>query len=538
MGEEPRLSGIFDAPTAAEVKRALRARASDRLGALDDPQLYGLLSEAVYLERRRLSSGDTAAEGEAEAVEALARALHQGRIDQERAALALVEQYTGEVHNRFSPRTYNFATSILPGTLTRLLTFTERPSQLVGGDFDPNSRIKVSGPIDALRELSKTHTLIVAPTHLSNMDSPLIGYALYQAGLPPVVYGAGLNLFENPLMAFFMSRLGAYTVDRRKKHSLYKDVLKDYSTEVISRRCHSLFFPGGTRSRSGKLETKLKKGLLGTGLGAWQEGLASGRENPEVLVVPCVLSCSLVLEAETLIEESLKEEGKQRYIISDDEFADSRAVANFGRKVLNLDASVHVRFCPPLDVFGNPVDDAGRSLDQRGEVIDRRGYVTDASGHVVRDEQRDHVYTTGLARAIERAYRRDNTALSTHVTAFAAWNLLRAGHPRLDVFQTALLGPSERNLRFSALLAAMERAIAGLKRREAEGQLRTALPSGGARGALFEAVARFGSFHNRRAVELRGEDLAVIDPKLALYYSNRLVGYGLEAEVQHQGGTP
>ena len=24
----------------------------------------------------------------------------------------------------------------------------------------------------------------------------------------------------------------------------------------------------------------------------------------------------------------------------------------------------------------------------------------------------------------------------------------------------------------------------------------------------------------------------------ALYYSNRLVGYGLEAEVQHQGGTP
>ena len=532
------MSGIFDAPTAAEVKGALRRRAGDRLRALSDSQLYSLLAEAVYLERRRVSMGDIPAEGEVELIDALARALPNRRGEQEQAALALVEQYTGEVHNRFSPRTYNFATSILPATLTRLLTFTERPSELIGGNFDPNSRIKVSGPLDTLRALAKTHTLIVAPTHVSNMDSPLIGYALYEAGLPPVVYGAGLNLFENPLMAFFMSRLGAYTVDRRKKHGLYKDVLKDYSTEVLSRRCHSLFFPGGTRSRSGKIETKLKKGLLGTGLSAWQEGLATGREHPEILVVPCVLSCSLVLEAETLIEESLKEEGKQRYIISDDEFADTRAVANFGRKVLNLDASVHVRFCAPLDVFGNPVDDAGRSLDRHGEIIDRRGYVTEADGRVVRDEQRDHVYTTGLAGAIERSYSQNNTALATHVTAFAAWNLLRASHPRMDVFQTALLGPSERNLKLSALLAAMERAITGLKQREAAGRLRTALPTGGARGAMYEAVARFASFHNRRAVEITGDDLVWVDPMLALYYSNRLVGYGLEAEVQHQGGTP
>lgn len=525
------MSGIFDAPTAAEVKAALRQRAGARLGALKDAQLYGLLAEAVYLERRRFAAGDAPAEGEGESIEALARALHHGRSDQEQAALSLVEQYTGEVHNRFSPRTYNFATTILPGTLTRLFTFTERPSHWVGGDFDPNSRIKVSGPLDTLRELAKTHTFIVAPTHVSNMDSPLIGYALYEAGLPPVVYGAGLNLFENPLMAFFMSRLGAYTVDRRKKHTLYKDVLKDYSIEVLSRRCHSLFFPGGTRSRSGKIETKLKKGLLGTGLSAWQEGLIAGRPNPEILVVPCVLSCSLVLEAETLIEESLKEEGRQRYIISDDEFSDSRAVASFMRKVLNLDAAVHVRFSAPMDVFGNPVDAQGHSLDARGERIDRVGYVSEPDGRIVRDEQRDHVYTAGLASAIERAYLRDNTALSTHVTAFAAWNLLRAGHPRLDIYQTALLGPGERSLKRADLLAAMERTIHGLRQREQAGKLRTSLPAGSASEVLYEATARFASFHNRRAVELRGDEGVTVDPKLALYYSNRLVGYGLEPEV-------
>lgn len=503
---------------------------------MTDAGLLAYLAEAVYLERRRWSAGDSPGPGEGEAMDALARTLHQGRAERERAALALVSLYTAEVHNRFSPRTYEFATRVLPGALTRLLTASQ-PTDLLAADFDPQSRIVVSGPLDKLRRLSERHTFVVTPTHVSNLDSPLIGYALYAAGLPPVVYGAGLNLFSNPLMAFFMSRLGAYTVDRRKKHGLYKDVLKDYSIETISRRCHSLFFPGGTRSRSGRIETRLKKGLLGTGLTAWQEGLASGRAAPEVLVVPCVLSCSLVLEAETLIEESLKEEGRQRYIISDDEFADGRAVASFARRVLNLDASLYVRFSEPLDLLGNPVDDEGRSLDARGEPFDRRGYVTDRDGAVVRDEQRDHVYTQALAAAIERSFLRDNTALSTHVAAFSAWNLLRAAHPALDLYQVALLAPSERVLPLAGLLSSMERVCERLAALAQAARVRTALPAGGARAVLEEAVLRFASFHTRRALAHHGADAVIVDPKLALYYSNRLVGYGLEAEPARGGGA-
>ncbi len=531
------MTGIFDTPSHDLVSRSLRERAAARLSVLSDDRLFGMLAEAVYLERRRFAQGDVPAEGEQEGIEALARALHQGRAEQERAALDLVTLYANEVHNRFSPRTYTFATRFLPGLLTRVLTASQ-PMDIFGADFDPQSRIVVSGPIDALRGLSETRTFIVAPTHVSNLDSPLLGYALYAAGLPPVVYGAGLNLFSNPAMAFFMSRLGAYTVDRRKKHGIYKEVLKDYSIEVLSRRCHSLFFPGGTRSRSGRIETKLKKGLLGTGLTAWQEGLARGRPNPDVAIVPCVLSCSLVLEAETLIEESLKEEGRQRYIISDDEFADSRAVASFGRRVLAMDASVHVRFSEPLDVFGNRLDEDGNSLDARGTIIDPRGYVTDHEGKVVRDEQRDHVYTEALARSIERSYLADNTALATHVAAFAAWNLLRAGHPRLDLFQTALLAPAERNLGAAALLSAMERVITRIEQLASESRIRHALPSGGALAVLEEALARFASYHTRRALARSGTDLVTVDPKLALYYANRLVGYGLEAQVSSRGGSP
>ena len=43
------------------------------------------------------------------------------------------------------------------------------------------------------------------------MDSLVLGYAIYRLGLPPVIYGAGLN-FSN-LLVGFMHNLGAYTVD-------------------------------------------------------------------------------------------------------------------------------------------------------------------------------------------------------------------------------------------------------------------------------------------------------------------------------------
>ena len=40
-----------------------------------------------------------------------------------------------------------------------------------------------------------------------------------------------------------------------------------------------------------------------------------------MFIVPATLSFQLVLEAETLIDDFLKEVGKSRYIITDDEFA-------------------------------------------------------------------------------------------------------------------------------------------------------------------------------------------------------------------------
>ncbi len=506
-------SALFDSPSDEVIAHALIGRARTRLAAVPDAAIADLLADTVFHERKRLDA-DGGDEAYAAAIDAAATSLRDmRRSDMDAALHSLVGSYGREIHNPFSPRMYRFATRILPGALTRLLS-ASRGRDLVFGDFDPASRIRLTGTVERLRKLSEKATLILAPTHVSNLDSPLIGYALYATGLPPFAYGAGLNLFSNPAMAFFMQRLGAYTVDRRKRNRLYKDTLKDYSVEILRRGCHSLFFPGGTRSRSGRLERQLKKGLLGTGLAAWQENLADGRPNPDVFIVPCTLSIGLVLEAETLINDALAEEGKQRYIITDDEFSDSRAVASFMRRILRLDAAVHAVFGEPMDIAGNPIDEEGRSLDPRGNPVDRRGYVCDRNGNVVADEQRDHVYTQRVAERLSDAYHRDFVVQPTHLASWAAWEALRARHPGFDTWRLVRLHPSARVVDRAAVLANIERggkAVAHLRRVGPET----------AEGVLDEAIVRFASFHKKRAIENVNGALR-LDPELVLYYRNRL----------------
>ena len=506
---------LYHSPPAREVADALEARLRRRLTTLADSAVADLVADSVFYERKRLER-DEAAPAYVEALESAAQALRsQSRQAMESAAYQMVRDYAEEIHNPFSVRTYRFATRLLPGTLTRLLSAT-KPRDLFTRDFDPASRMRLSGPIDRIRKLSETATLILAPTHVSNLDSPLIGYALYAAKLPPFAYGAGLNLFSNPAMGFFMHRLGAYTVDRRKKNRLYKDTLKDYSTEIIGRGHHSLFFPGGTRSRSGRLESNLKKGLLGTGLAAWQESLATGKPR-DVYVVPCTLSMGLVLEAATLIADSLAEAGKQRYIISDDEFAQPRTIANFVRRVMRLDSAVHVVFGEPMDVMGNLVDETGQSLDPRGAVIDRRGYVCNSSGEVVADEQRDHLYTERVATRLCDAYARDFVAQSTHLVAWAAWEALRSVYPGFDTWRLVRLHPDQAVVERVAVAKRVEEALPRLHGH------RSAMPAT-VPGILDEAVTRLASYHRRRALHPAGPTYR-LTPELILYYRNRMVAW-------------
>lgn len=531
-GQGSQATALFDAPSVEVIAGALVTRARRRLAATSDAALAELLADTVFHERKRLDESRSDSESDkqyATRVEAAAHSLRDMQRDQMQGALLhLVDSYAREIHNPFSPRTYSFATRVMPPTLTRLLSASRGRDLLLSplsrGSIDPASRIAIAGPLEHIAELTRRGTVILAPTHVSNLDSPLMGYALYAAGLPPFAYGAGLNLFSNPAMGFFMRRLGAYTVDRRKRNALYKDTLKDYSIEVLRRRCHSLFFPGGTRSRSGRIESHLKKGLLGTGLAAWQENLAAGTPNGEVFVVPCTLSIGVVLEAESLIADALADEGKQRYIIMDDEFSQARTVAAFVRQLLRLDARVHVTFGQPLDVMGNRVDPQMRSLDPHGEPIDRRGYVTDRDGKVVVDEQRDYLYTERLARKLCDAYRADFVVQSTHLAAWAAWEALKARHPGLDVYRLVRLAPEQRVAPRADVEARIAAALTQLRDQPRTGP---ATPS----RILDEAIKLFANFHRVRAIDLAPDGQIRMSGELTYYYRNRLDVFSLRGTL-------
>jgi len=445
-----------------------------------------------------------------------------------RTSLDLVAGWTEEIHGQFSHRAYRFATGVLPKALAALLS--GKPDHLRNWDLAVDHRLQCEGPLDLLRQLTAEATLVFVPTHVSNLDSPIIGLALSESGLPPAVYGAGLNLFTNPVMGWWMQRLGAYTVDRTKRAKLYKHVLKDYSVNRLVSRHHSLFFPGGTRSRSGALEPKVKKGLMGTGITAWQEMISSGRptsgpQGANVYFVPMTLSFQLVLEASTLISDHLSEAGKQRFIITDDEFSEPRTILRFVRRVLNHDASIVVRFGHPVDVLGFPVP---HQVQARSEASRRRlGYITDHSGAVQIDPQRDRQYTDRLASRIVAAYATDTTVLVTHAVAWAAWRGLQESLSTQDTFRMIRSPPDRRRLPKAAFLRLLQRTLDAVHEGVGAGRWHATLPKR-ADEALDIAIMAFDRYHRTHVLKWEGDTLRVDDPKLCLYYRNRLMFAELE----------
>ncbi|WP_394836185.1 1-acyl-sn-glycerol-3-phosphate acyltransferase [Pendulispora rubella] len=490
-----------------------------------------LLNDAAYHEIRRLSvnGGDELVEWRA-----LARSLGRWTQDQQHVRLEeLARRYAWDVAGNFDPRVYKVVSRATVPVLGAMLKPRHTLRQLahVGDMSALDGRILVEGPVAQIRTLSSIGTLVYVPTHLSNLDSVVFGFALERSQLPPATYGAGKNLFTNPVLSFFMHNLGAYRVDRRLKHSLYKDVLKTYSCVLLERGYHSLFFPGGTRSRSGGVERKLKLGLAGTGIEAFARSAERGRLQP-VFFVPATINYLLTLEAETLIDDFLQEEGKSRYIIDDDESTRFGRIAAFMQKLLKMDASCVIRFSRPMDCFGNTVDELGRSLDARGRVVDAKTYVYDVKDRPVHDVARDAEYTRELGEAICEAYKRDTVVMATHLVAAVAFEKLRSTSGKADIF--ALLRHRDDVVVPRAEMANdIDRLVGEVRKMADRGEIVLAPTVRAAKGEaiLAEALRAFSGYHANEVITPRGSDLVLADTRLLFYYQNRLAAHGLAADL-------
>ncbi len=496
--------------------------------------LSEVINETLYHERERLrqNGGSHQPDVEKAFYGKIRRALPKANVAREKELLrSILERYVEEITGHFSPAVYGVATRALPIALTGMLSGLSplKMATKLGRLPSIEDRIVVQGEVELLRKLDGQGTLVFAPTHSSNLDSVVMGYTIYRLGLPPVTYGAGLNLFSNPVIGFFMRNLGAYTVDRRKTDPLYRELLKEYAGVTLEFGNNNLFFPGGTRCRSNLVERNLKKGLLGTTVSAYLHNLKNGKARPRIYVIPCNISYPLVLEASTLINDHFQQAGRSRYIIEDDEFSQLRRWFDFLKGLMGLEQRIVVSVGQPMDPFGNRVDERGDSRDPKGRLVDPSRYLM-VDGRYELDPVRDAEYTRDLANRVAEEFLSNNVIFSTHLLALSMLHLLRARTPEMDLYRFLRTVTPETSLEQREVEQHLGNLLQRLRLLAGEGRVRLdeVLTTGDVRAILRDGLRSFGTYHTIPVVRRQGIRLHAGDANLIVYYANRLHGYGLE----------
>ncbi|MEI6093028.1 MAG: 1-acyl-sn-glycerol-3-phosphate acyltransferase, partial [bacterium] len=241
----------------------------------NNPDLSKLVEESLRTETKLAKAGKQKKSRSIEklkfvkAIRNRLRSSDKNGVDSEVKKLS--EYYAKEIHGNFNKWLYLFLQKITPITLNFMLNSFSifQFFKNFRGSKELRNRIIVRGNIELVKRLQKFGSLVIVPTHVSNFDSIVIGHMIHSAGLNPPLWGAGLNLFNGFTVSYIMNNIGCYKVDRRKKNKIYIETLKQYSTYHLEKGYNAIFYPGGTRSRSGEIEKELKLGLLGTVVDAY-----------------------------------------------------------------------------------------------------------------------------------------------------------------------------------------------------------------------------------------------------------------------------
>ncbi|MEM7657702.1 MAG: 1-acyl-sn-glycerol-3-phosphate acyltransferase [Bacteroidota bacterium] len=555
---EPIIPNIHDWPIAKifQKKQSFLQEVTDstvyRLGLQADQNqqhLADLIARTMYLERNRIIEDPWKVDPKDEGKfwSSIKRNLvrNEQLVEDPQAFLkrneemmsSIVSRYTHEIASTFKPGSYHFAKRFLPFFFSTLLNASAGKTMrsVINHSVNLQERVHLVGHTDAIRNLATKGTIILVPTHISNMDSILIGWGLHALGLPAFIYGAGLNLYNSKALAYFMQRLGAYKVDRRKKNPIYRETLNTYSTTAILEGVHSLFFPGGTRSRSGMIEKKLKLGLLGSAMEAQRQNFAAPPRtgSGKLFVVPMVMSYHFVLEAASLIKQHLRRTGQEQYYIIDDEFASYINLLKFVWKTFSASSDIVLALGKPMDMFGNFVDENGVSLDSQGREVDIRSYFV-SQGKVTVDPQRDFEYTRMLGEKIVERYHVENHVFSSHLVAFVAFVMLRKRNKGLDLFEILRLPDEERFFELTEYRQNLDRVLARLREMADRSQVHLARHLINDSMTIIEhGINNLGLYHAKRALAFQDESKLVSQNlNLLYYYHNRMVGYELESLIQ------
>lgn len=443
----------------------------------------------------------------------------------------ILNRYSEEIAGNFVPKTFLFARKVL----TRFFSALYNPFSVKGGGFLWGNKetlldkFQIEGPMDHIRDLFDKGTVMVLPTHFSNLDSILIGYAIEMlTGMPAYSYGAGLNLYDYEVMAYYMSRLGAYKVDRRKKNPIYAQAIKQFSTISIQEGLNSIFFPGGTRSRNGSLEKQIKMGLLSTLIDSQNEFYLRNF-NKKIIIVPMVVSYHFVLEADSLIEQYLKRTGKENYLAKRKPKKTYMRSMRFINRLFKSDSNVTLSFGAPIDIFGNLLDKEGNSI-KGGRKINIRDYFLNSQGDLNYDRQRNMVYTRHLADEIVKSYARENVVLSSHLLSFVCFHMFKKRYANLDLFNLVNLPNDYFNYTQEEVYEQMDRVRNRLIQMCQDGKIKLSkeVREYDMEALVKDAIKNINVYHFYKPIAQKDGKFYSEDFRLLYYYSNRLDGYKLD----------
>jgi glycerol-3-phosphate O-acyltransferase len=499
-----------------------------------------LLSKSIYLEQQRVKNNPWNVDPGDEKMywksllKELDATVHAEDPELERRKLLrrIVYRYSEEIIGFFIPKTYLFARKFLGSFFKRLFNngWGRGHRGIWGNKNDLRKKIKIDGYVEELRELFNHGTVVIVPTHYSNLDSIMIGYGIdANVGVPAFSYGAGLNLYDYEVLAYFMNRLGAYRVDRRKKNPIYLETLKSMASLSLIEGLNHIFFPGGTRSRSGAIENKLKLGLLNSVIDAQRYCML--KEMPQkIFVIPLTLGYHFVLEGGGLIHQHLRITGREKYHKGASRKSTFSSVFRFLRTLRKTDSEVYLSFGKPMDVLGNYVDNNGKSFDDRGNEIDISKYF--ATGDTINiDPQRESVYTRILAERIVSSFKSENIVLSSHLCAYAAFRILRADNPELDLFEVLRIPVKSFQINIDRFKQECNVVIEELKSIRDIDVKFSEIFSKDLEAIIKDGISKIGVYHSKKVLKWVGESLIVSeDFKLLYYYHNKLTHYELDSE--------
>ncbi|MBP6539262.1 MAG: 1-acyl-sn-glycerol-3-phosphate acyltransferase, partial [Saprospiraceae bacterium] len=405
--------------------------------------LYDLISKSIYLENQRIKLNPWKVDPPDEKLywknisAELEVSVHSEEREERELNLLkkIIHRYNEEIVGHFSPGTFRFSRIFLLSFFKRIFNkYFDKGQWRWGNKAQLQQKIKVKGNVELIRTLFEKGTVVILPTHYSNLDSIMVGYAIdTNVGLPHFSYGAGLNLYNVEMVAYFINRLGAFRVDRRKKNPIYLECLKSMAGYSVLKGVNCLFFPGGTRSRSGQTEDKLKLGLISSLIEA-QRLHIENNEDRKIFVVPLNIGYHFVLEASHLIDQHLQLVGRDKYKRTKSGGPTFGSIFKFIKDIYGKSSEVYMSFGEPMDVFGNKVDNDGKSFDKFGHIVDTKDYFT-LAGQLSSNSQRESIYAKLLGESVVEAYSKYNVILSSNVVAFCAFHIIYEEYKETGLLQ-------------------------------------------------------------------------------------------------------